>query len=234
MSSQTQQPHADGDGGAPAQQRWTEAGPVAVSMPASEIRHLQDQQQVTVAEPAPLGLFGFAAGTIAIGYVLAGFTAHSAQIGTAPALLVFAGVAQFLAGMWAYRKGNTFAATAFCSYGANNIVVSVFLLLQAGGLIHKGHGTDVTLAIELFSFAYISLMIGVAALRLNPVFVSILWTLVPGFTLSGLGVIGEPQIIGHIGGYWLIASAVLAFYAAGALVVNSINQRSVLPLFGKA
>jgi succinate-acetate transporter protein len=216
------------------QQDWTKAGPVAVHLPAEETQQLQERQEVTVADPAALGLFGFATGTIAIGYVLSGFTAHSAQIGTAPALLVFAGLAQFLAGMWAYRKGNTFAATAFSCYGANNVVVATFLLAGAGTLIPTTPGTDTTLAIEMFSFAYISLLLGCAALRLNPVFVAVLWTLVPGFALTGLALVGEPAVIGHVGGYWLILSALLAFYAASALVINSTYRRDVLPLFGKA
>jgi len=215
-------------------QRWTDAGPMNVSMAAEDMRRLQEAQQVTAADPAPLGLFGFATGTIAIGYVLSGFSAHSAQIGTAPALLVFAGLAQLLAGMWAYRKGNTFAATAFGAYGANNIVVATFLLLTSAGTITAGSATDVTLSIELFSFAYISLVLAVAATRLNAVFVTVLAALIPGFALSGLGLIGEPAVIGHIGGYCLIASAVFAFYAASALVLNSAFGRNLLPLFGKA
>jgi uncharacterized protein len=222
------------DAGQTAEQRWTKAGPVAVSLPEPDVRRLQEAQEVSAAEPAPLGLFGFATGTIAIGYVLSGFLDQSAQIGTAPALLVFAGLAQFVAGLWGFRKGNTFAATAFCCYGANNVVVSTFFLLTATGVITKAFGTDVTLAIELFSFAYVSLVLGLAALKLNPVFVAILWTLVPGFTLSGLGLLGQPPVIGHVGGYFLILSALLAFYAAGAIVVNSIYRRTVLPLFGKA
>src|SRR5689334_1644680 len=212
-------------------QQWTKAGPVAVSLPEPDVRRLQESQEVSVAEPAPLGLFGFAAGTIAIGYVLSGFTDMTAQIGTAPALLVFAGIAQFVAGLWGYRKGNTFAATAFCCYGANNVVVSTFFLLTAAGVIAKSFGTDATLAIELFSFAYISLVLATAALKLNPVFVAVLGTLVPGFTLSGLGLLDQPAVIGHIGGYFLILSALLAFYGAGAIVINSIYGRTVLPLF---
>jgi hypothetical protein len=155
----------------PPAQRWTKAGPIAVSMPADDVQRLQDTQEVTTAVPAPLGLFGFATG---------------------------------------------------------------FFLLTGVGLIPHTVDANVTLSIELFSFAYISLILGTAAVKLNPVFVAILWTLVPGFTLSGLGLIGEPKIIGHVGGYWLIASAVLAFYAAGALVINSGYRRTVLPLFGKA
>jgi hypothetical protein len=198
------------------------------------VQRLQETQEVTVAEPAPLGLFGFATGTIAIGYVLSSFTAMSAQAGTIPVLLIFAGLAQFIAGMWAYRKGNTFAATAFCAYGANNTVVAVFLMMRGAALIPKTFGTNVTLSIELFSFAYISLMLAVAAAKLNPVFVAILAALVPGFSLVALGLIGEPTVIGHIGGYFLILSAVLAFYAAAALVINSTFGRTVLPLFGRA
>ena len=41
-------------------------------------------------------------------------------------------------------------------------------------------------------------------------------------------------MIGHIGGYFLILSALLAFYAGSALVINAVYGRTVLPLFGKA
>jgi uncharacterized protein len=226
-------PAAGTDG--PAQQ-WTKAGPVAGPLPLPDLQRLQESQEATVAEPAPLGLLGFATGTFAIGYVLSGFTpdAASAQVATASVLLIFAGLTQLLAGMWAFRKGNTFAATAFGAYGANNMVVSAFFLMTAAGVFPKNVGTNVVLSIELFCFAYISLMLAGAALRLNAVFVGILAALVPGFALSGLGLIGEPAVIGHIGGYFLLLSALLAFYAASALVINAVYGRTALPLLGQA
>lgn len=49
-----------------------------------------------------------------------------------------------------------------------------------------------------------------------------------------LGLPSEPQIIGHIGGYFLLLSALLAFYAASAEVMNATCGRDVLPLFGRA
>lgn len=52
--------------------------------------------------------------------------------------------------------------------------------------------------------------------------------------LSGLGLLGEPKVIGHIGGYFLLLSALLAFYAASAEVLNATYCRNVLPLFGRA
>lgn len=217
-------------------QQWTKAGPIAGPLPAPDLQRLQETQEATVAEPAPLGLFGFATGTFAIGYVLSGFTSAPsvAQISTAAVLLVFAGITQLLAGMWAFRKGNTFAATAFGCYGANNTVVATFFLMTAAGVFPKVSSTNVVLSIELFCFAYISLLLAAAALKMNAVFVSILATLVPGFALSGLGLLGEPAVIGHIGGYFLILSALLAFYGASALVMNAVHGRTVLPLFGRA
>jgi succinate-acetate transporter protein len=41
-----------------------------------------------------------------------------------------------------------------------------------------------------------------------------------------------PSVIGHLGGYFLIASAALAAYTATAMVINSTWQRPVLPLLG--
>ena len=232
---------AGGNGGSPTRvvadapvQQWTKSGPITGTLPTAEVTRLQEFQEVTAAQPAPLGLFGFATGTIAIGFVLSGFTAMSAQIGTAPVLLIFAGIAQFIATMWAYRRSNAFAATAFGAYGANNMVVATFFLLSAAGVIPKNFDTNVTLSIELFSFGFISLVFAVAAVRLNPVFVGLLAALVPGFCLAGLGLLGEPMTIGNVGGYFLILSAVLAFYAAAALVVNAAFRRTVLPLFGRA
>lgn len=142
-------------------QTWTKSGPIAGPLPVPDLQRLQETQEATAAEPAPLGLFGFATGTFAIGYVLSGFAPDkaSAQLATAAVLL---------------------------------------------------------------------------ALKLNAVFTALLAALVPGFALSGLGLLGEPQVIGHIGGYFLLLSALLAFYAASALVMNAVHGRTLLPLLGRA
>src|SRR6186997_732760 len=71
-----------------------------------------------VADPAPLGLAGFAMTT----FVLSMFNANLVSSAGEPVVfgLAFAygGLAQVLAGMWEFRTGNTFGATAFTSYGA--------------------------------------------------------------------------------------------------------------------
>ncbi len=68
------------------------------------------------ANPAPLGLMGFGMTTVLLNIHNAGFFPMSAMI---LAMGVFyGGLAQILAGVLEYKGGNTFAGTAFTSYGA--------------------------------------------------------------------------------------------------------------------
>lgn len=167
---------------------------------------------------------------------ISGFVPQATVLATIPPVLVFAGVAQFIGGLLALRRGNAFAGTAFCAYGANNAVVATFLLMQALGILPNTPGSPVQqmLALELYCFAYISLVFAVIAVRLNAAFVAILLPLVPGFTLAGMANWygpALPAVWGHIGGYCLIASAAVAAYTATAMVLNSTWRQPVLPLF---
>ncbi|UZJ55894.1 hypothetical protein CBS101457_005214 [Exobasidium rhododendri] len=86
--------------------------------------HIQDNSQPAFpvyhrrfANPAPLGLFGFAATTFVLSLYnvgARGVTAPNAVLGLA---IGYGGLAQFVAGVWEFAAGNTFGATAFCSYG---------------------------------------------------------------------------------------------------------------------
>ena len=215
-------------------EKWTKAGPVVSGMPDEQVVLLQERAEASVGEPGAMGLFGFAVGTLLIAIPIAGILPLTSVNATLPAVLVFAGIAQFIAGLVAFRKGITFAGTAFCSYGANNTLVATYYLLTSAGVIKNGVNDKLLLGIELFCFAYISLVLGIAALKVNFEFVSILWSLVPGFGLAAVANVGGPKAIGDIGGYFLILAAGLAFYGASALVINSAFQRTVLPLASRA
>ncbi|ELU38109.1 GPR1/FUN34/yaaH family domain-containing protein [Rhizoctonia solani AG-1 IA] len=64
-----------------------------------------------LANPAPLGLFGFASTTLILSLYNAGargITTPNAVVGMA---LGVGGLCQLLAGMWEFATGNTFGAT---------------------------------------------------------------------------------------------------------------------------
>ena len=72
----------------------------------------------TPADPGPLGLAGFALTTFVLSMFNAGLVAKSAEPVVLGVALAYGGIAQFAAGMWEFRTGNTFGAVAFTSYGA--------------------------------------------------------------------------------------------------------------------
>src|SRR5919199_5489727 len=71
-----------------------------------------------IANPAPLGLAGFALTTFVLSLFNAGVLDEAGEPVVLGLALAYGGGAQLLAGMWEFRTGNTFGATAFTSYGA--------------------------------------------------------------------------------------------------------------------
>src|SRR6478672_13686355 len=81
--------------------------------------------------PAPLGLLGFGMTTVLLNFHNAGFYEINTMI---LAMGVFyGGIAQIIAGIMEWKKGNTFATTAFTSYGLFWLsLVSSILLTKFG------------------------------------------------------------------------------------------------------
>ena len=87
----------------------------------------------TIANPAPLGLAGFGLTTLLLNVVNAKII-NMSDIGMVlPVGLFYGGLAQLLAGMWEFKKNNTFGATAFTSFGAFWLAFAVMKILQMNG-----------------------------------------------------------------------------------------------------
>ena len=87
---------------------------------------VEERPSLPVADPAPLGLAGFALTT----FLLSGHNATFIPdlIWVAPALF-YGGLAQLLAGMQEFRNRNVFGATAFSTYGAFWLSLGIFVVL---------------------------------------------------------------------------------------------------------
>src|SRR6201992_3661699 len=70
------------------------------------------------ADPGPLGLAGFAMTTFVLSMFNAGLVSKAGEPVVLGLALAYGGIAQFAAGMWEFRTGNTFGAVAFTSHGA--------------------------------------------------------------------------------------------------------------------
>jgi len=210
---------------------WTNAGLVETDRSLPEMRTIEAVHQATLAESAPMALFGFATGTFLVALLLSGLMpAATGMMAVVPALLFFAGVGQFIGGLFALSRGSTFGATAFCSFGMGNVIVASYAWMQQAGVIPTGTESTTLLGMGLFCFAYIALSLAIAALRTNVAYFLTVLALVPGYALVAATDVGAAPVVGQIGGWFLIAAALLAFYSGGAVVINSQWCREVFPL----
>ena len=212
-------------------ERWTPAGPIRSEAPMDIIEQEETRAAASVGEAAPLGLFGFASATFTLSAVNAGWFPAATAIFAMPLVLIFGGIAQFIAGMWSYRKGDTFAATAFGSFGAFNTTYALFLLFSASGLVKGPAAGTGVIGIFIACFSLIAFVLMLAAMRINWALVGVLFFLALTYGLLGAGEIAgaSPNLLSY-GGWAGLISSVLAFYTAAAMVINSVNKRVVLPL----
>lgn len=213
---------------------WTMTGNVRGPLAQQETSSLVAREQASLADPLPLGLAGFASATFTISAVLAGWFRTSDVVVAIPVALVFGGIAQFLAGMWAFRRGNVVAATAFGSFGAFN---TSWALLQWLSLAHVLPSTatgdpSLVAGVYILTFSLISLYLAFAALSDNTTVAVILFLLALTYLCDGVGTwIGGRNVILGIGGYAGMVTSLLAFYLSAAIVVNSARGREAWPIF---
>ncbi len=176
--------------------------------------------KVTIADPAPLGLAGFGITTCILSLINAGVT-NAAALGVVLGLaLTYGGGAQLLAGMWEFRKGNTFGATAFSSYGA--FWIAFYFILKAGAPM-AGMG------LFLFFFGILTLYLWIGSFYLSKTTFWVFLTLTLTFFLLALAefkVLGSPAIGGWVG----LVCGILALYGSAAGVINATAGREVLPV----
>ena len=154
----------------------------------------------------------------------AGFVAGAgaAVLGLA---LFYGGIAQLVAGIWEFAKGNTFGATAFCSYGAFWLAFW-FLVSTKGDVAAGSAGVGVFLLAWTIFTAYMT----IGAIKTNAVILLVFVALTLTFLFLALGAFSGSATMSHIGGYLGLLTAALAWYGSFATVVNSTFKRVVLPV----
>lgn len=184
---------------------------------------------VSLADPGPLGLAGFAMTTFFLSSVNAGIIPATTESGVLGLALFYGGIVQLLAGMWEFAKGNTFGAIAFSSYGA--FWLSFWYLLSSGAA--KAMGTDVDKGVGWFLLAWtiFTFYMWIGTFRLNGMLIAVFTILLVTFALLTIAKLGGSANVGKLGGWTGIITALLAWYGSAAGIINSTYKRVVLPVF---
>ncbi|CCO22359.1 acetate uptake transporter [Maridesulfovibrio hydrothermalis] len=179
-----------------------------------------------LANPAPLGLMGFGMTTVLLNIHNAGFFPISAMVLAMG--FFYGGIAQVIAGIMEFKKGNTFGTTAFTSYGLFWMTLVGLIVMPKLGWAdptpHKFMGW------YLVMWGIFTLFMYIGTFKSNKVLQFIFLSLAVLFFLLAIRDFTGSELIGTIAGYEGILCGASAMYLAMAEVINETHDRTVLPI----
>jgi succinate-acetate transporter protein len=182
----------------------------------------------TSANPAPLGLLGFGMTTVLLNLHNAGLYELNTMILAMG--ICYGGIAQVIAGIMEWKKGNTFATTAFISYGFFWLsLVTLIVLPKIIPALIPANETAMAAYLALWGLFTAVMFLG--TFRLNRALQVVFGTLTILFFLLAIGdATGASAGFKHFTGLEGLVCGFAAIYAGLAQVLNELAGKIVLPL----
>ena len=180
-----------------------------------------------LANPAPLGLMGFGMTTVLLNLHNAGFYLLGPMILSMG--IFYGGLAQIIAGIMEYKKGNSFGTLAFTSYGIFWWSLVFINLLPNTNLWASASGAS-EIGTYLVMWGIFTLLMFFGTLKLNRALQVVFLTLTILFFLLAIGDFTGNSIITMIAGYEGILCGASAMYASIAEILNNLYGKTILPI----
>ena len=177
------------------------------------------------ANPAPLGLAAFGMTTVLLNLHNAGFFAMGSMILAMG--IFYGGLAQVVAGLMEWKKGNTFGTVAFSSYGFFWLSFVTLLILPEFGFTASD---DMALASYLAMWGGFTLFLFVGTFRMNKATQGVFGLLATLFFMLAISHYFGNGDIGVAAGYLGVFLGLLAMYAGLAQVINENYGQELFPL----
>ena len=173
------------------------------------------------ANPAVVGLMGFATTTMATGLHNVGYWGAGATLALA---IAFGGTAQFIAGVVDLRKGSLFGGSAFMAYGAFwwSLFVIDYVLPKTGVPADPNALLGFFLMWTLFTLSFF-----VASFKVGNHLAVLFGLLLLTFVMLDGVLIGRIPAV--VTGWEIFLTGLVAWYIATAILVNGVYGRKVLP-----
>ncbi|CAG8505239.1 4869_t:CDS:2 [Ambispora gerdemannii] len=200
---------------------------------ASSTLSLSSDAAPKIGNPGPLGLSSFALTTFVLSLYIVGareVTHHNIIVGLA---LFYGGIVQILAGMWEFKVGNTFGATAFSSYGG--FWLSYATILIPGFNIASAYASkselEQALGIYLLGWTIFTFLLFLTTFKSKGSIFVLFFFVTITFVLLTTSKFQENSDIEKAGGIMGIITALLAWYNAMAQLWTHENSYFTLPDF---
>src|SRR5512136_1528302 len=184
-------------------------------------------KSVPVADPAALGLIGLAVAALVLGVVdlqlVESIPSKSLMV---PWILFFGATAQLIAGGMEFKRNNIFGATVFSVYAMTMYSIALTLVINNSSVLNPGNINHY--AFGLVGILTFSLIATAASLLTNKALFMILIAvdlavvlLIPHYLF---------EMSSQPAGVFLLLTSVLSFYAAAAVILNTMAGKTVLPV----
>jgi succinate-acetate transporter protein len=178
------------------------------------------------SNPAPLGLLGFGMTTVLLNLHNAGLFGLGSMILAMG--IFYGGLAQIIAGIMEWKKGNTFGTTAFTSYGLFWLTLVWLIVAPKLGIAEAT--TNDAMAAYLFMWGLFTFVMFIGTLKLNRALQVVFLSLAILFWLLAYRDFYGNATVGKIAGYEGIFCGFSAIYTGLAQVLNECYGRTVWPL----
>ena len=174
-----------------------------------------------IADPAPLGLAGFATTTFLLSAANANWMSAASGAAFLGYAFAYGGFIQLLAGMWEFRNRNVFGATAFSTYGGFWIGLGLWVLLVApkDTALQAGHDK----AWILLAFAIVNTYLLILSTQLTTAVFFVFLTLELTEILLFIGGFANSTGLVKAGGYVGVLTALVAWYTSAAGISNGMT-----------
>jgi uncharacterized protein len=180
----------------------------------------------TTGNPAPLGLAAFGMTTVLLNLHNAGLFNLGSMILAMG--IFYGGIAQVIAGIMEWKKGNTFGNIAFTSFGFFWISLAALLIMPVKGIAAENDNPAMIAYFIIWGIFTLGLFFG--TLKANRALQFVFASLVLLFFLLAARDITSNMIIGKIAGYEGIICGASAVYTAMAILLNEIFGKVILPI----
>lgn len=187
--------------------------------------------ETKAVDPSALGLFGLALATLVASTEKLGITHGTAYV--LPWIIFLGCIAQIIAGIYDYKKGNVFGATAFLAYGLFWAGVALTWLIGFGVL-----GENVSkqidgnqLGVAFLGYLIFTIFMTIGSMETNKVLFTIFLfidLLFISLALSSFHIMTHEMKF--LAGLSELIVALLSFYGSVANVLNIHFQKTFLPI----
>lgn len=197
-----------------------------VEMKSNRLAALAGRFEMVIADPDPLGIFGFAFATFLANLSTLGVYSFNAM--WLSTMLFLGGLAELIAGIQDYKRSNMFGATVFSFFGVGWMGNAITAWLVALKVIPATDPISQGWSCMLWAI-FVVAMTG-ASLKLTKTLTTILVLVTLLELLVGIGSFTGVTFITRAGAACGCIAAVLGLYLATAGLWNQTFGRTVLPV----